>query len=190
MPVTLKDLQEAYSSPEENEKQEKKAFQKLIESIETTWKPLHPAMSASEEKAAIEKLGKADASDIKTISALQLELSAAYYRNPHRQSKISFLLAWIAAMVCLALLIVAVVVFVFQKPAEIGHISIIGSAISGAFIYIFSDMYKHASNQALAYKPQIDKIQRIIIANTVCETLDEEKKQEMRVKIIECLLDF
>ncbi len=134
--------------------------------------------------ATIEKIAEADPSDIKAIGVLALELSAGYYKNPLKQSEDSFLLMRVAAVVCLALFIVAIFILLFQKPANIAYISMIGGAISAFFAGIFFLMYRHASNQALAYKPQVDKAQNFIMANSACETMDEERKQRNREELV------
>ena len=132
----------------------------------------------------IEKIAQADPSDIKAIGVSALELSAGYYKNPLKQSEDSFLLMRVAALVCLALFIAAIFILLFQKPANIAYISIIGGAISAFFSGIFFLMYRHASNQALAYKPQVDKAQNFIMANSVCEAMDEERKHRNREELI------
>ncbi len=187
MPVTLNQIKEAYSSSEEDKRQGAEDLRKLMGGFITPWKPIL-ATPTPVEKAAIEQLDKADPSDIKAIGASQLELSAAYYHNPHRQSKISFWLACIAAVVFLVSFVAAITLLILKQPANIAYISGIGSAISGVFSYIFSTMYKHASSQALAYKPQVDKIQQFILANSACELLDEERKPVKREQIIDWLL--
>jgi len=134
--------------------------------------------------ATIEKIAQADPSDIKAIGVSALELSTGYYKNPLKQSEDSFLLMRVAALVCLALFIAAIFILLFQKPANIAYISMIGGAISAFFSGIFFLMYRHASNQALAYKPQVDKAQNFIMANSVCETMDEERKHRNREELI------
>jgi hypothetical protein len=167
-------------SEEENRKA-KEVFDKLFKEVEVRSAGMASGpFVTSVEKAAIETLDKADPSDIKAIGASQLELSAAYYHNPHRQSKISFWLCCIAAVVFLVSFVAAITLLILKQPANIAYISGIGSAISGVFSYIFSTMYTHASSQALAYKPQGDKIQQFILANSACELLDEERKPVKR----------
>src|SRR5260370_24905708 len=132
----------------------------------------------------IEKIAQADPSDIKAIGVSALELSADYYKNPLKQSEDSFLLMRVAALVCLALFIAAIFILLFQKPANIAYISIIGGAISAFFSGIFFLMYRHASNQALAYKPHVDKAHNFIMPNSACETMDEERKQRNREELV------
>ncbi len=90
----------------------------------------------------------------------------------------------IAALVCLALFIAAIFILLFQKPANIAYISMIGGAISALFSGIFFLMYRHTSDQALAYKPQVDRTQNLIVAISACETMDEERKQRSREELI------
>ncbi len=144
--------------------------------------------NVQEEKAAIEKLSSADAADIKTIGESQLELSAVYYKTPLIHSQLSFLLMLIAAVVCLLSFVAAIAILIFLQQKDIAYISGIGSAISAFFGGIFFLMYRHASNQAFAYKPQVDKIQQFIMAISTCETFDKESKQRKREEIINWFL--
>jgi hypothetical protein len=90
----------------------------------------------------------------------------------------------IAAVVFLLLFIVAIIMLILQKPANIAYVSVLGGAISAFFAGIFFLMYRHASNQALAYKPQVDKAQNFIMANSASETMDEERKQRNREELV------
>jgi hypothetical protein len=117
-------------------------------------------------------------------------MNAAYYNNPHKQSRQSFFLACVAAVIFLVLFAVAITILIIQKPANFAYISAAGSATSALFGGIFFAMYKQASAQALAYKPQVDKIQQFIMANSACETLNEERKQKKREEIIDWFLDM
>jgi hypothetical protein len=48
----------------------------------------------------------------------------------------------------------------------------------------FYALYNSASRQAMAYKPQVDRAQNFIMANSACETLDDERKQRSREELI------
>jgi hypothetical protein len=189
MPITAKQLKEAHPPSDEETRKAKETLDALFKKVGT--RPagvISGPFANSIEKAAIETLDEANPSDIKAIGASQLELSAAYYHNPHKQSKQSFLLACVAAVVCLISFVAAITILIFQKPANIAYISMVGSAISALFGGIFYLIYRHASSQALAYKPQVDKIQQFILANSACELLDEERKPLKREQIIDWLL--
>ena len=136
------------------------------------------------DEAAIARLSRADPSDIKAIGVSALELSTGYYKEPLKQSQQSFLLMRIAAVIFLILFVAAIVILILQKPVDIAYISMIGGAISALFSGVFFLMYRHASNQALAYKPQVDRTQNFIMANSACETMDEEKKHRNREELI------
>ncbi len=134
--------------------------------------------------ATIEKIAQADPSDIKAIGVSALSLSTGYYNEPLTQSRQSFLLMRIAAVVCLLLFGAAFVILILQEPANLAYISMIGGAISALFSGIFFLMYRHTSGQALAYKPQVDRTQNFIVAISACEIMDEERKQRSREEII------
>ncbi len=138
----------------------------------------------------IEKIDQADPSDMKAIGVLALELSAGYYNEPLKQSRQSFLLMRIAAVVCLVLFFAAIAVLFLQKPANIAYINLLGGAISAFFSGIFFLMYRQASNQALSYKPQVDRAQNFIMANSACESLEGDTKHATRAELIKKLAEI
>jgi hypothetical protein len=136
------------------------------------------------DEAAIARLARADASDIKAIGVSQLEMSAGYYRNPLKQSQQSFWWARFATIVGFLFIIAAITLLIFRQPQNIAIICTIGGAISAFIVRTFYVLYQSTSNQALSYKPQIDRTQNFIMANSACETMDEERKQKSREELI------
>src|SRR5260221_769541 len=127
--------------------------------------------------ATIEKIAQADPSDIKAIAVSALELSAGYYKNPLEQSKQSFWWARAATIVAFLFFLAAIAILLFRQPTNIAIFSAIGGTISAFIVATFYALYNSASRQAIAYKPQVDRAQNFIMANSACETMDEERKQ-------------
>jgi hypothetical protein len=134
--------------------------------------------------ATIEKIAQADPSDIKAIGVSALELSAGYYNEPLKQSRQSFWWARVATVVGFLFFIAAIVILLFRQPANIAIVCTIAGAVSAFIVRTFYVLYQSTSKQALAYKPQIDRAQNFIMANSTCETMDEERKQRIREKLI------
>ncbi len=164
--------------------QDLKSIDDYFERLDKRNKSYQASLSSQNAEATIEMIAEADPSDIKAIGVSALKLSTGYYNEPLKQSQQSFFLMRIAAVVFLLLFVAAIVILILQKPAGFAYISMIGGTISAIFSGIFFLMYRHASDQALAYKPQVDRIQNFIMANSACETMDEERKQRNREELV------
>ena len=99
------------------------------------------------------------------------------------QSRQSFFLACIVGLIGLALIIAAVLIGLFTDK-------VIVSAISGASGISFEvlagfilQLYKQASVQLATFHQSIDDMHRFLVANSICESL-EEKKEDTRSALV------
>jgi hypothetical protein len=51
---------------------------------------------------------------------------------------------------------------------------------AGTYLYL----YKHASDQLATYRLALENMQKILLANSMCEGLDTESKQNARIDLI------
>lgn len=93
-------------------------------------------------------------------------------------------MALIAAAIGLIFFLVAIFFLLINQAQNISLISV----ISGALIEVISGLnfylYGQASKQLAYYHGYIDKTQRFLLANSVCETLDVNTRQDARSKIV------
>lgn len=124
-----------------------------------------------------ERISKADPTNVQEIAASQIELLSTYHNLVLKQSSRSFSWALIAAGVGLAFFLAAIAFLLLEQPDNIAVISV----ISGALIEVISGinfyLYGRTSSQLADFQTRLDKTQRYLIANSICEGLEGDFKQ-------------
>jgi hypothetical protein len=132
----------------------------------------------------LDDLSNADPKDILKIVTSQMKLLNIFYNLGLDQAKRSFLLAIVAAAVGLAFFIAAVA-FVLTRPVQ--DASVI-SLISGALVEVISAinfyLYNKTSSQLSTFYLSLEKTQRYLLANSICEGLEGDLKQNTRAHLI------
>jgi hypothetical protein len=135
--------------------------------------------------SSIQRLGTADTKNIQQIAASQIELLNAYYQLALAQSTRSFFWALIGSGLGLLLFAVAVV---FSLLNGLGLASIV-PLISGAVVEVVSSLvfylYGKTSSQLSAFRPRLEVLQRYLLANSICESLDGEERNRVRAALIQ-----
>lgn len=133
---------------------------------------------------SLDQLSKADRSDVQTIAASQIQLLSAYYNLVLEQAKRSFTWALIAAALGLIFFIAAVSFVIYQQSQSAAVISLVSGAliefISGINFYL----YGKTSAQLTGFQARLDTTQRYLLANSMCEGLDGDIKQNTRADLI------
>lgn len=133
---------------------------------------------------SLDKLSKADQSDVQTIAASQIQLLSAYYSLVLEQAKRSFTWALIAAALGLLFFIASVSFIIYQQSQSAAIISLVSGSlielISGVNFYL----YAKTSAQLTGFQARLDTTQRYLLANSMCEGLEGEFKQKTRADLI------
>lgn len=122
--------------------------------------------------------------DVLEVAASQLSIIAGIYSSVLRQADRSFVAALVYASVGLLCFIAAVGFLLLERPASLSIISF----IAGAFVEVISGvnfyLYGRASNQLSTFHLRLDKTQNFLLANSVCENLEGEIKQQTRAELV------
>lgn len=135
-----------------------------------TWGELKDSL-----KDPIARLSAADPKDVQQIAALQLELLSAYYGAALVQSERSFICALIGSGIGL----------VFLAVALAGSVA---SLVSGAIVIVSSigfHLYSKSSSQLSAIHSSLDAQQRYLLANSICESLEGEVRNNAKTALIQ-----
>jgi len=147
--------------------------------------------SLVDPSSTIEKIAQADPSNIQEIAASQLQIGNSYYINMLRQSQQSFVWALIGGGIGIVFFIVAIFLFVFRQPTNLSYLGPLITALGGAVVEVIAgimlSLYGRASNQAASYHVRLDRIQRFLVANSACESLEGDIKHTTRAEIIKNL---
>jgi hypothetical protein len=140
------------------------------------------AMIAVKEIAA--EISDAEPGDIQRIGSLVIELLNQYNQEVLSQAKTSFRWAVVAAAIGFAVFIGSVVAILsFGKP-EIATIGTIGGAIIEVVGGLQFYLYGKTMGQLAYFQQSLDRTQRFLIANSICESLDSDNKQKSRAELV------
>ena len=147
------------------------------------------------ENTRLANVAQANPSNIQEVAASQLGIINNYYKGVLQQAQQSFRWALISAGVGLVFFIGAIGFLVFQKPSTDSNKQFLGashiSLISGALIEVISGinfyLYARASTQLESFHSRLDRTQRFLLANSVCENLEGEIKQSTRAELVQII---
>jgi hypothetical protein len=135
------------------------------------------------KKPEIPTIGDNKLSEVQKVALAQTALINRYYESVLRQAQQSFVWAIRAAGAGLAFFLLAVGFLLFQQ----GNVSNI-SLISGALVEVISGinfyLYARASSQLESFHIRLDRTQHFLLANTVCEILEGQIKEDTRAELV------
>src|SRR6266516_35906 len=155
----------------------------------------------------IANIAKADPANIQEVAASQIEINNRYYENALQQSQRSFRPALILSIVgtcfiglAVGLVVTSVVLFAFKQPTNIsyssllgGFASLIGGVVINAVASLNFSLYGRTLNQLttfqapLAFQAPLDRISRFLIANSMCENINDDLKNSTRARLVEII---
>lgn len=140
--------------------------------------------SAAIASEAIESVASADPTNVQEVAARQLRLSDAYYENALHHSRQSFRSAIVASAVGLAFFLAAVGFVLARNDNDAAVISAISGAIVQAIAGLNFWLYGRTAQQLDTFHVRLEQTQHFLIANSLCESLTDERRDEARVNLI------
>jgi len=139
----------------------------------------------------IERLSKADPSNVQQIAASQIELLSNYHQEVLNQAKKSFFWALVAAGAGFFFFLGTLLFIIYPKEegkrTEIAVVSTIGGVLIEVISAINFYLYGKASSQMADFQQRLDRTQRFLLANSICEGLEGEVKQKSRSELIQAI---
>jgi hypothetical protein len=136
-------------------------------------------------QAQCEKVGETDPADIRKIASLLQQMSLDYYRDVRMQAQQSFYSALGAAVVG-SLFFLFAAWYVMQRPDKVSYSYI--SLIAGALVEVISAinfyLYGKVANQFSGFHICLERTNRFLLANTLCENLADPYKDSARQELI------
>ena len=134
---------------------------------------------------SLQRLSKINPSQVQEIVASQIELLTIYHNVVLDQAKRSFRSALLAAGVGLGFFLASVGFLLSSKPQA--NVAVI-SLISGALVEVISGinfyLYGKTSAQLADFQIRLDMTQRFLLANSICESLEGDFKQQTRSELV------
>jgi hypothetical protein len=138
----------------------------------------------------INQISEAQPSDIQKIAASQIKLLDSYYTAVLAQATSSFRWALVAAGIGLAFFLGAIVFLLNTQTQSIAVVSVIGGAIVEVISGINFFLYGRTTTQLAYFHQRLDQTQRFLLANSICESLQDEAKQKSRAELVKVIATF
>ena len=138
----------------------------------------------------LDQLSEAEPGEVQAVAASQIRLLTSYYSAVLAQATKSFQWALIAAGIGLVFFLGAVVLLITIQSQSIATISVIGGAIVEVIAGINFFLYGKTTTQLAHFHERLDRTQRFLLANSICETLGDETQQKSRSELVRIIATF
>ncbi|MEM6379669.1 MAG: hypothetical protein AAF705_15815 [Bacteroidota bacterium] len=133
---------------------------------------------------AVEELSEATVEDIQSIASAQVKILGFYYKEVLGQAKNSFILASIASVVGLFFFLSAIGFVIYNQPRNKTLIPLVSGALIEVIAGINFYLYGRTTQQLSSFHSRLDRTQRYLLANSICETLEGDAKQTARSELV------
>ena len=137
-----------------------------------------------ELNSSLKRISNADPSNVQEGVASQLELMTIYHNLVLRQARRSFDWALISAGVGLLFFLLAVGFVLYNESQNASIISVICGSLIELISAINFYLYSKTSTQLADFQNRLDKTQSFLLANSICEGLENEHKQQVRAELV------
>lgn len=137
-----------------------------------------------EEKESLLQLQFADPKNVQEVVAAQLDLMTVYHNEALKQANQSFRYARAASVIGLGFFIAAVIIVIIQDAPNGAAIPLIAGVVAEVIAGVYFYLYAQTRRQMTAYQSQIDRTQRYVLANSLCEGLNDEAKDVARQELV------
>ncbi len=135
-------------------------------------------------RAGVERLSEVKPGEIAKVGAGVFDLTFGYYDSVLNQAKQSFRWALVAAGVGLAFFIGAVLFLLFDQSRDIATVTVIAGTLVEVISGINFVLYGKTTAQLAHFHEPLDRMQRLLLANAISETLAEEAKDKTRSQLV------
>jgi hypothetical protein len=122
--------------------------------------------------------------DVQGIAAAQMEILSNYYMAGIEQSNRSFNSASIAAVTGLVFFIIVIAYSIWKPQQNVVSVASLGTVLSGFISAICFYLYNKSTSQLSGFHEKLYMTQHYLLANSMCEGLEGESKEETRSAII------
>jgi hypothetical protein len=134
---------------------------------------------------SIDRIGTANPANVQEIAASQLELLAGYHQIALAQSRRSFFWALVGSGVGLIFFVAAVAFALATGIALAAVIPLLSGAIVEVVASIVFVLYGMTTTQLSNFHSRLEVLQRYLLANSLCESLDGEERNKARAALIQ-----
>jgi len=136
-------------------------------------------------KKPLEDLSKAKS--VQEIAASQIDMLTSYYSNVLSQSQRSFYFALLSGGVGLLFIMATIGFLISQLSQNLAIVTTLGAALSGLISGVNFYVYNKSSSQMGEFHNRLNKTQNFLVADGMCDKLDEVTKNQVRSDLIRTL---
>jgi hypothetical protein len=132
-----------------------------------------------------DRLSRAKPGDSHEVASQLMEVALKYYGDVRGQAQQSFFWALVLAGVGTAVFLATAVLVMYDQNAE----TVVLAGVGGALIHVVSGinfvLYGRAARQFASFHICLERFNRFLIANTICENVqDRDKKDDLRAELV------
>lgn len=135
----------------------------------------------------VERISTASPGDVQSIAGSQIALLLQYYGTVLEQARQSFRWALIAAGAGFAFLLAAVGFLLGQAAIEVAVISTIAGVVVEVISGLNFYLYGQTTKQLASYHLSLERTQRFLLANSICEALEGDERQKARADLVKLI---
>lgn len=156
--------------------EEKTGHPFLVEEIAT--------QSGGPVQDALQQVASANPDDILGVAASQFALSDSYYESVLSQAQRSFLVAIASGIFGLLLFSASILIAALRGEVTAAVLSAIGGSVVEVIAGLNFWIYGRASIQLDAFHVRLDRMQRYLVANSVCTNMADGPRDSARADLV------
>lgn len=135
-------------------------------------------------EASLKKLSSSERGDVQGIAASQIELLSKFYDLSLSQASRSFRWALIASIVGLIFLMAAIGFQQVTQNTDLARVTLISGALIEFIAAVNFYLYGRTLSQLTLFQERLENTQRFLLADSLCENLNDELKHQTRAALI------
>ena len=136
------------------------------------------------QRDAIAHLSTVNPENFQEVAASQIAYLQTFYDLVLGQAKRSFRWALIASAIGLLFFLAAISFLLLSGNRDIAAVSVISGALIQVIAGLNFFLYGRTSSQLSVFHSRLEITQRFLLANSLCEGLDDDRKGEARASLI------
>jgi hypothetical protein len=137
----------------------------------------------------LEQLATAQPNEVQKIATAQQEILLEYYAMGSRHADVSFRWAIVAGCVGLILYATAICSGIFLPGAHAVLPGVVGGTALEGLASVNFYLYGRASRQLGSFLATLERSQRYLVANSICEGLEGDTKQTARADLVRAMVN-
>jgi hypothetical protein len=139
--------------------------------------------SGQDLKNACDKLGEVPPGETNLLASKLWNISIAYYEDVKKQARMSFVAALTLAVAGTGILFWAVKLMIDNR-VEGSQLSLVSGVIIQVISGIIFYLYSRTAKQLFTFHVCLERSNRFLLANTLCDNIDGSVNDEMRKELI------